>query len=132
MAELGGSDVDGLQKRTSTLVDGSKLIGVVKIISRDPNSRWKYRRISRFAINASEIAKVTIQSDRIRYLVRHRTNSISKNKPSSPQLGQWKRDTSLLGNPIRLKYQLEQPDNWSSQKGIGTRSYTSIVFSNDK
>ena len=43
----------------------------------------------------------------------------------------WRNDKSLLGNPLRLKYK-STGKVLTFEKGLGTRSYTQLVYDNDR
>ncbi|MEM9409674.1 MAG: NPCBM/NEW2 domain-containing protein [Planctomycetota bacterium] len=111
------------------LTDGSKIIG--KVIRFD-GALLTIAVTSNFElqIKAEYISQIKIESDRIAYLSDLnpiRVEQQSKYAAARP----WQKDKSLLGNPLKLKYRSDGKILEFS-KGIGARSYTELVFENER
>lgn len=126
-ARLSENETAGI-KANLIFTDGSKLSGVVQQFS---NGIFSISISNSFElqISAGEIARVDIQSDRIRYLsdlspIRYEAQS------QFAAARDWQRDKSVVGNSIRLKYS-SSGKIIEFDKGIGTRSFTSLVFENE-
>ena len=127
VADLGNAAPQGIKANVS-LVDGSKVVGAIKSF-RDDNLEIAISESYSLDVAAQKISQVIIRSDRISYLsdvdpIRY------EEQTQFAASRQWQRDASLLGNPIRLKYDSTNRV-LTFDKGIGTRSYTSLVFRND-
>ena len=113
---------------TVRMIDGSMLVGA--IASADERSlTMKLHGNSDVSIPETSLASIAFQSDRVRYL--------SDLEPMSAEVAtqftiqrSWQRDRSVTGEPLTLN----GPENTSQafKKGIGTQSWSRIVFANDK
>ena len=127
VADLDSPTPAGIRANVS-LTDGSKVNGVIETF-QDNQLRLGVSENYSMAIASEQIAKVNIQSDRIRFLSDIDPVRFEEQTQFAASR-QWQKDTSLLGNPIRLNYK-STSRVLTFDKGIGTRSYTSIVFRND-
>ena len=83
-----------------------------------------------YELPVESIAKIDVDSDSVVYLSDLEPVQFEQQAQFAlPR--QWQRDKSLLGNPIQLKY-AGTGRVIRFNKGIGTRSYTSISFNNNK
>lgn len=127
VAELESQTPEGIRANV-LLVDGSKVNGVIRSFQDDQIQIEITDRFS-MAVAASRITRINIQSDRILYLSDVEPIRFEEQTQFAASR-QWQRDKSLLGNQIRLSYKSNNRV-LTFDKGIGTRSYTSIVFRND-
>lgn len=121
-----------LKKATGTgcqllLLDGSTVSGVLNSFDGEEfaiNTTGGHS----LSINRSKLAGIRVSTDRLAFLsdlepldVRQRTQ-FTVQRP-------WQRDRSIEGNPLRLRV-VSQNREQSFNKGIGTQSYSEIVFEN--
>ena len=110
------------------LTDDSRFVGVINGLK---NSRidFSLSRSHRLEIPCAEIHRIVVQTDRVVYL--SDLSPISTEEQTQFAAARpWQRDRSLLGNPLQLKFG-SSGKTLTFDKGIGTRSYTSIVFPNE-
>jgi hypothetical protein len=125
-ARLKTDELQGVRGMVWT-VEGNRLTGVIE----EYHSNVLHLRMTsafRLPISAETISRIEIHSERQLFLsdlepIRSESHVyFAAERP-------WQRDRSVLGNRLRLKY-------WSTgrvlefEKGLGTRSFTSIVFRN--
>lgn len=127
MAELRVDAVEGTSA-TIHLNDGSRFVGVIDSLDKQ-GIDLRLSRNHRLEIPCSEVQRIVVQTDRVSYLSDLsplRSEEQSQFSVSRP----WQRDLSLLGNPIQLKFN-SSGKTVTFDKGIGTRSFTSVAFAND-
>ncbi len=114
---------------TINLVDGSTIAGAIRQY-QDHGLRVALSGNHELNIPAELVATIVVDSDRIAWLSDLdpiRVEQQSQFAAARP----WQRDRSLLGNPIRLKFNSDNRIH-EFEKGIGTRSFTALVFSTAK
>ena len=113
---------------TVDMTDSSRIIGNLQRI-QDGKLALLIAEKQPFEISVSDLSKLTLQSDRLIYVSDLQPVSEEQQTQfSAPR--PWQRDRSLLGNPLKLRYSSGSKIH-EFEKGIGTRSYTSIAFAND-
>ena len=127
LARLETRKPQGFSARVS-LIDGSTWVGAIDSMT---NQKLDFSLSSshRFEINCSEIQQLVIQTDRMVYL--SDLSPIRQEQQTQFVAARpWQRDRSLLGNPIQLKF-ASRNKTVTFDKGLGTRSFTSLVYPND-
>ena len=110
------------------LIDGASFVGAIKSMDQK-RVDFALSKSTRLEIGCETISSITIKSDRVAYLSdlsTLREEEQSQFSASRP----WQRDRSVLGNPLQLKFKANDK-TVAFEKGIGTRSFTSLVFPND-
>jgi small nuclear ribonucleoprotein (snRNP)-like protein len=79
---------------------------------------------------SDRIAGFNIQSDNLVYLSDLEPVSVQQRAPFVAQR-QWQRDRSILGQPMKLNF-VSKSQAVDYEKGIGTQSFSQLVFDNDK
>ena len=127
MAQIETTKPKGILAKVS-LIDGSTLVGAIDSMTKRKLDFF-LAPSHRIEIDCNEIQQVVIQSDRVVYL-----SDLSplrqEQQTQFVAARPWQRDRSLLGNPIQLKF-TSKNKTVSFDKGLGTRSFTSLVFPND-
>ncbi len=114
---------------TIRLVDGATLVGAIESY-RENVLTLALSGQQPFTVMAAKVSSISIQTDRIAWL--SDLNPVRSEQQSQFVAARnWQRDRSLLGNPIRLKFNASTRIH-EFEKGIGTRSYTSLVYENTK
>lgn len=121
------------QKPTGTkcsvvLSDGSRINGMINGLAGSALT-ISFGEQHSLSVDTAEIASISIESQRVRFLsdlepLRYE-DQVQFAVPRS-----WQRDRSVLGNPLRLK-QNSTGRVLDFAKGLGTRSFSSLVFQND-
>jgi hypothetical protein len=127
MAVLGDIKKPTLGFATTFLVDGSTIAGRIKSFS---DGVLKVGLSGQFEIEIAtpRISRIDVQSSSVVYLSDLQPESYEEQTQFVlPRT--WQRDKSLLGNKIQLKY-FSSGRVVGFDKGVGTRSYTSLVFRN--
>jgi small nuclear ribonucleoprotein (snRNP)-like protein len=110
------------------LVDGAVIVGAIKSY-RDDVISVALSDQHELSVAAGNVSSISIRTDRIAWL--SDLNPIrTEQQTQFVAARDWQRDRSLLGNPLRLKFNSSTRIH-EFDKGIGTRSFTSIVFGND-
>ena len=132
VADLGLDRPEG-SIATASLADGSKICGVLR--SLDENSvtmELTGQRAVRFL--RSQLARLAIESDSIAWLSTLDPVEVQQ-QPKFTVTRQWRRNQSVEGNPIRLLVSPdngEQPQLETFENGIGTSSFSRLVFENTR
>ncbi len=125
-ALLGDSSPEGTRAQFIA-TDGSRFSGYIKQFS-DNTFQLAITKDYFMSLSASKISRITIESDRVRFLSDMDPQSEAYQNQFTIAR-KWQRDKSLLGNSLQLKYN-SNGRVLVFDKGIGTRSYSSIVFKN--
>ena len=109
------------------LIDGSLIYGVITS-SRDNELNVALSDKYEMAVDADTVATISVETGRMVWL--SDLEPIREQQQTQFVAARpWQRDKSLLGNPIRLKFNSSSRIH-EFEKGIGTRSYTALVFRN--
>ena len=127
-ANLDNNQLNGLRAK-AMLVDGAEIVGVLRGLNGS-SLELALTPQHKLEIANDTIAKILIQSQRVQYL--SDLEPIRFEETTQFALPRtWQRDKSLRGNTLRVK-QNSSGRVLDFKKGIGTRSYTSLVYVNDR
>ena len=128
LAKLAVDRANGTLAKVS-LANGAHFAGAVKELD-EQGLKLGLSANFEISIPLDQLSTIVIDSDRVVYL-----SDLSpirfEQQTQFAAARTWQRDRSLLGNPLRLKIRTSNRV-LTFEKGIGTRSYTSLTFANEK
>ena len=111
------------------LIDGSRLVGVIKTVA-DGMLSMEIAGDATISLKTSSIVDITITSDRVQYLSDAEPIQVDERAVFTIQRT-WKRDRSIEDNALSIRIG-KTPETVEFKKGIGTQSFSRLVFSNTK